>query len=244
VLEGQGVASDLHRAHGLHAGEEPLGAGGVDFIGDPAGDELGEQGMKPARSPVPSPTQIGVALGQQPQHPSVIRSSHRRETRRAQRRDRHREGVVGIVLVGAARTQDPHPGRQRRRHVQHVLAGGHELLGQQIPESAGRLDRPRPLFEGRRPLEQLVELATTRPHLQLRKLCFVAVDHDRGVRPLVGIDTDHHLHCVLLDRVDGPWWALLITVVCVRTSFEPHLGETPASQQLDRKPDGNPTAGT
>jgi hypothetical protein len=53
-----------------------------------------------------------------------------------------------------------------------MLAGGHELLGQQIPESAGRLDRPRPLFEGRRPLEQLVELATTRPHLQLRKLCF------------------------------------------------------------------------
>jgi hypothetical protein len=42
-----------------------------------------------------------------------------------------------------------------------------------------------------------------------------------------------------------PRWALLIRIVCRRTSFEPHLGEIPASQQLVRKPDGQkPTAGT
>jgi hypothetical protein len=125
-----------------------------------------------------------------------------------------------------------------------VLAGGHELLGQQIAQPTGGLDRPRPLFEGRGPLEQLVELATTRPHLQLRKLCFVAVDHDRGMRPLVRVDADDDAHVILLiafieTAVGTPDYGRVRSHL-----FRATPRRDPASQQLDRKPDGKPTAGT
>ncbi len=73
VLEGEGVAGHFDGVLGLHASQHALGAGGVDFIGDPAGHELGQQGVQPARRLVPSPAQIVVAFRQQPQHPSVVR---------------------------------------------------------------------------------------------------------------------------------------------------------------------------
>jgi hypothetical protein len=202
VLEGQGVASHFNRTRRLQTGEEPLGAGDVDFTGDPSGNELDEQGMQSTRGPVASPAQIGIALRQQPQHTGMVRARHRREARCSQRRDGHRQRVVGIVLVRPTRAQDPHPRRPRRRHVEDRLARGNKLLGQQIPQATRGLDRPRPLLERRRPPEQLVELAAPRPHPHLRELRFVAADSDCCVRPLVGINADHHAHCVLLDPVE------------------------------------------
>ena len=67
--------------------------------------------------------------------------------RRAQRGDGDRAGVVGVVLVGVTGSQQTHPGGQLRLHVDDTLAGGDELLGEQIAEPAGALDRPRPLPE-------------------------------------------------------------------------------------------------
>jgi hypothetical protein len=54
VLEGEGVARHFDGAVGLHAGEHALGAGGVDLMGDPARDELGQQSVEPARGLVAS----------------------------------------------------------------------------------------------------------------------------------------------------------------------------------------------
>lgn len=79
VLEGERVAGHFDWARRLHLGEHALGAGGVDLIGDPAGHEFGQQGMEPARGLIPSPTQLVVALRQQPQHPRIVSACDRRE---------------------------------------------------------------------------------------------------------------------------------------------------------------------
>jgi hypothetical protein len=203
VLEGERVACHCDGALRLPLGEHALGAGGVDLVGDPAGHELSQQRMQPARGLVPRPAEIVVALRYQPQYPDMVSACDQCQPRCSQGRDRHRQRVVGILLVGAARTQDPHPRRQRRWHVEDGLARGHELLGQEIAQPARGLDRPRPLLERHRPLEQLVELMAARSPPDLRKLRFVTADGDRCVRPLVGIDADHHAHCAPSIALDG-----------------------------------------
>ena len=82
---------------------------------------------------------------------------------RAQRRDGDRAGVVRVVLVHRSGGQQPHPGGQLGLHVQHPLAGGDQLLGQQVAQAAGALDRPGPLRPGRRPRQQPLRLRRRRP---------------------------------------------------------------------------------
>ena len=53
-----------------------------------------------------------------------------------QRGDRYRPGIVGVVLVRVTGLQQPHPRRQLRRHIQHPLTGGDQLLGQQPAQAA------------------------------------------------------------------------------------------------------------
>ena len=64
------------------------------------------------------------------------------DLRRAQRGDRHRAGIAGIVLVDVPGGQQPYPGGQLGRHVQHPLTGGQQLLGQQMPQPARAFHRP------------------------------------------------------------------------------------------------------
>ena len=73
--------------------------------------------------------QISVALRVQTQHPIVV-TADTRQAWRTQRRDRHRQRVVRVVLVRPTRAQHPHPCRQRRRHIQHPLTRGDELTGE------------------------------------------------------------------------------------------------------------------
>ncbi len=75
-----------------------------------------------------------------------------------QRGDRDRQGVVRVVLVGRLRRQQPHARRELRLHVQDPLARSDELLGEQVAQAGGVLDRPRALRELLRPLQQPLEL--------------------------------------------------------------------------------------
>ena len=71
-----------------------------------------------------------MPVGQQTQHRGVIDQGDLAEPGVAQRHDRRCSGLVRIRLVGAASVEQPHPGREGRRHILHGLAGGDELLGQ------------------------------------------------------------------------------------------------------------------
>jgi hypothetical protein len=75
-----------------------------------------------------------------------------------------------------------------------VFTGSEKLLGQQIAEPAGRLDRPDPLAITERvsPSDELSDLTSPRLHQPFRDHDLMCIDRDRGVRALVWIDTDHH----------------------------------------------------
>ena len=64
----------------------------------------------------------------------MILRGHPAPGRGAQRGDRDRAGVVGVVLAGVPRRQQPHPGGHLGLDVQDHFPGREELLGQQVPQ--------------------------------------------------------------------------------------------------------------
>jgi hypothetical protein len=95
-------------------------------------------------------------------------------------------GVVRVGLVGTASVEQPHPSRQRRRQIQHRLASGDKLLGQQRTQPRGRLDRPRPRHEASGEVEQTIPLPPVSDNTQLADHGLGTVEHRGGVGPLVG----------------------------------------------------------
>ena len=108
----------------------------------PPGHQLAEHRVKPAGDLVTGPGQVPVPLGPHLQHRRVILGHHLAPGLRPQRRDRDRQGIVRVVLVRVPGLQQPHPGSELGRHVQHPLPGGDQLLGQQPAQPAGALHRP------------------------------------------------------------------------------------------------------
>jgi hypothetical protein len=74
---------------------------------------------------------------------------------------------LGSVLVRRANRQQPYPDRQLGLHIHDMLARGHQLLGQQMTEAAGALDRPAALGERSRPHQETLDLAGAGAHPQL-----------------------------------------------------------------------------
>ncbi|HEX7269602.1 MAG TPA: hypothetical protein VF256_19560 [Streptosporangiaceae bacterium] len=123
----------------------------------------------------------------------MILGEHRAPGRGAQRRDRHREGIVGIVLIGVPGLQQPHPGGQLGRHIQHLLPGGNQLLGQQMPQPVRALHRPGPLRPPHRPRQQLLRLGRASIYPQLAQRLLAHADRYRRGRALARADPDHHV---------------------------------------------------
>ena len=128
--------------------------------------------MQPADGLVAGPGKVTMPLGPHLQHGGMILGEHRALGRGPQRGDRHREGVIRVILVGVPGLQQPHPGGQLGRHVQHLLTGGDQLLGEQMPQPGGALHRPGPLRPRRRPRQQLFRLGRAGMHLQLAQRLF------------------------------------------------------------------------
>jgi hypothetical protein len=135
---------------------------------------------------------VGVAFGQQAQHLAVPGGLDAAQASGPQGGDRDGQGVVGVVLVRPACRQQPCPRRQGGRDVHHVLAGGHQLLGEQVAEPARGLDRPHSGLEALCPCHELVDLGATSSHLLAGHLLLAAADRDRSVAGLVRVDTDDH----------------------------------------------------
>ena len=70
--------------------------------------------------------------------------------------------------------------------------GGQQLLGQQVAQAAGALDRPGPLRPGRGPCQQPLRLRGAGAHPQLPQRLLGPADRHRRVRGLVRVDPDHH----------------------------------------------------
>lgn len=159
-----------------------------------AGDQVAQHGVQAAGHLGPQGAQVPTPLGPQLQYRGVVLGCHRAHVFGAQRGDRHRAGVVGVVLIGVAGGQQPYPGSQFRLHIQDNFAGGHELLGQQVAEASGTLDGPSAPWPLLRPGHQPVGLVGRRAHPQLAQHLFGLVDRHCGVRSFVGVNTDHHCH--------------------------------------------------
>jgi hypothetical protein len=86
--------------------------------------------VEPARDLIAVPGQVTVALGPDLQHRGVVISGHLPTGPGPQRRDRHRQGIVRVVLVRVPGLQQPDPRGQLGLDVKDLLAGRHQLLGQ------------------------------------------------------------------------------------------------------------------
>ncbi len=153
MLEGEAVAGHLDGADWLQACKHALGTRSVDFTGDSTRDQLSEQGVETTGRPVAGSPQVVVALGQEAQHLDVVASLDGGQLRGSKCGHRHRVGVVGIVLVGPPAAQHPDPGGQSGGHVEDLLAGGNQLLREQVAKPTGRLDDPGALVERTSPAE-------------------------------------------------------------------------------------------
>jgi hypothetical protein len=135
------------------------------------------------------------AVGQQAQHhPLFVVDRHDVQRRGSPGHDRRRASVVGIALVDPASFQQPHPSRQLRRDIDHVLAGTDELLSQHRPQPARPLHRPGARLEPLRPGQQAAALMTIGVDTDRVEHRLGTVDHDRRVRPLMRIDPDNEHH--------------------------------------------------
>jgi len=191
-LGGELVAGGLDGAGGNGPLEDAGRQGRADALADAAGDQVAQHGARAADDLVAGPAQVPVPLRPYLQDRRVVIGPDLRGGMRAQRRDPHRQGVVGVVLARRARRRQPYPRAELGLHVQDALAGGDQLLGQQVPHAAGALDRPGPLRPGRRPRQQALGLGRAGAHPNLAQNSLGLAGHHRGARALMRIDADHH----------------------------------------------------
>ena len=190
-----------------------------DPLGDAAGDQLAQHRVQPAGHLGPGAAQVPVALGPHFQYRCVIIGCHLAAGRRAQRRDRHRTGIVRVVLVRVPRREQPHPGAQLGWHIQHPLTRRQQLLGQQVTQATGALDRPGPLRPGRRPPQQPLRLCRpartlSSPSTSSAALIATAVCETLcGSTPIITAAMNGPSSCCPV----GPWRACLIPEPCWRS---------------------------
>jgi hypothetical protein len=186
------VAGHFDWALGLHAGEHVLGAGGVDLFGIPSGTSSASRAC--SRHALLFRARPRSLLRFANSRSTPVSSAHVTDASPGARSAATATGCasLGSFLFDRPVPKHSHPCRQRRRHVQDLLAGVEELLGQQIAEPTGGLDRPRALLEARRPLQQLIDLAARRSHLHLGEPRLVLVLWPPRCATLVGIHADHH----------------------------------------------------
>jgi hypothetical protein len=178
-----------------------------------------------------------VPVRQQAQHRRVIDRSDGSQPGVAQRDDCCGTRIVRVRFVGLTRVQEPHPRRERRRHIHDAFAGRDELLRQERAEAAGRFDRPGPRLEPGRELQQAVALPTIRVDARLADECFGVVEHRRRVGPLVRIDSDHEHHFLLQpDRRGMPRRAVLMKGDCSPLSSHAAARTQPAATSLRSQP--------
>jgi hypothetical protein len=169
--------------------------------------------VQPAGDLVAGPGQITMPLRPDLEHHGVTVGDHWTLSLGTQSRHRDGQGIVGVALASVLGVQQPHPGGQLGLHINHPLAGGDQLLGQQAAQPRGALYRPDPVRPGGRPRDQLLGLGRAGANAYLAQRLLGRGNCHRGVRALVRIDPDHHCHLAPSTSAigsDRPWRACLI----------------------------------
>ena len=147
---------------GLIVANSRVARSGGELAGCAARVQLAQQSVQPVDGAAALGGQLVAAIGEQPQHGAVVIGADAGEVVAVLGDDRDAARVDAVALASVAAVQHADLGGQRRRDVDHGLAGGDELLGQQAPEPAGTLDRPDALRPARRPGEQPGECRAVR----------------------------------------------------------------------------------
>jgi hypothetical protein len=134
--------------------------------------------------------QVVVTFREQAQQRRVILEGNGPQFRVPQRDNRGRPSVVGVGLVATCVVEKPNPCRQCGWHVEHGLTSRDELLGSQRARAGCAFDCPTPRFEPRRECHQPSSLRTIRADADLAHEMLTSVEHRRGVRCLVWVDTN------------------------------------------------------
>ena len=188
------IGADLaQQSSGPGGGELPVGAAGL---------QVGQQHVQAAQGPGAFGDQVVAAVAQQPEDHRLVLQGDRAQPPVVDSGRGDRAGVGQVALAGAAGAQQPGPGRQLGRHVQDLLAGGDQQLGDAAAQAAGALHRPPSLRPGGRPGQQLPAGLAGGRQAQLAEQPAVGVEGGGGQRALVGVDPDgdHGWPFVAADR--------------------------------------------
>jgi hypothetical protein len=112
--------------------------------------------MEPVEDAGALPGQVVAAFGQQPQDGGLVLGRHDPQRRMVQGDLGHASRIGGVALAATAAAQQPRPASQGGRHVQDLLAGRGQLLGDGSSQPVGALNREPP---GRPPGDPGQELA-------------------------------------------------------------------------------------
>ena len=178
---GQLETSGVSGAERSDVGQSLICLSGSDFLAEPAGHQFAEHRVQPARDPIVRAAQIAVSASPDLDHRGLILDGDCSDIGRTQRGDRHRTGVVRIVLVRLAGVEQTHPRSELGLHVQDAFTGGEQLLSKQMPQTAGTLDRPTAIGPASSPLQQPVDLTDRRPHPELAELRLARIQRERRV---------------------------------------------------------------
>jgi len=146
--------------------------------------------MKPVDDPPALCGELVPAVRQQPEHPGVVLGSHPTQIGAALGYRGDGLGVDPVGLPAVAPVELARPCGKHRRDVDHDLAGGNELLGEQVAQAVRALDRPGALGPVAGPALEPRQGGLVRRHSQLAQHVAGFIQCHGRVRRLVRIDPD------------------------------------------------------
>ena len=131
-------------------------------------------------------------VDQQTQHLQLVIGDHRLQATDPDpdQGDRMGIGVVGLAALTGG--EHPHPGRQLRWHIHHLLTSRQQPLGHMPPDPFTALDRPHPVGPLTGEGDQLGEPSNIGTEPAMPDDAFVGLHHLHGHRPLMRIHPDHN----------------------------------------------------
>jgi len=89
--------------------------------------------------------ELVAAVGQHPQRLELTIVGHHPQPGRSCRDDGDGVRIQGVGFAVVAGVEQPDSGRELRWHIDHLLAGRDQALGQRTTGTVGSLDRPEPV---------------------------------------------------------------------------------------------------